>query len=81
MKEVELRRFCDPSHFGNKTEVFAVEYDRADLRANGSHYYPMAWDPANTEVPGINRTEFYRKVCRACGNATGVDFVSRNVVL
>ena len=28
--------------------------------------YPMAWDLANTEVAGVNRTEYYQSVCNLC---------------
>ena len=28
--------------------------------------YPMAWDLANTEVSGVNRTEYYQSVCNLC---------------
>jgi hypothetical protein len=62
--------FCNTVYFGNKTEVFATEFDQSDLRANTTHFYPMAWDPENKNVPGVNRTELYRKVCQACGNGS-----------
>merc|ERR1719263_1856849 len=67
--------FCNPSNFfGNKTEVFAVQYEQTELRVNKTRYYPMAWDPENKNVPGINRTQFYQKVCRACvSNETAVE--------
>ena len=60
------KSFCNPSHFGNKTEVFAVRFRRTDLKANSELFFPMIWDKANHDIPAVNRTEFYQTLCRAC---------------
>ena len=28
--------------------------------------YPMAWDLGNTEVAGVNRTDYYQTACNQC---------------
>ena len=58
--------FCDPAHFpadpANRTSVFAARFDR---HANES-VYPMAWDPPNRDVPGVDRTADYFAACSQC---------------
>ena len=57
--------FCNPGHFawvsGAGTEVFAANFD-----APGGATYPMAWDPSNAGVAGVNRTSYYVSVCNQC---------------
>jgi hypothetical protein len=28
--------------------------------------YPMSWDLANRNIPGVNRSTFYNTICGAC---------------
>lgn len=62
--------FCNPDNFpygANSTAVFAARFDRVDADT----YYRMSWDPSNMQVPGVDRTEWYRQTCAACGAAVG----------
>jgi hypothetical protein len=53
--------FCNPSNFANGTQVFAARFTQAsEVR------YPMAWDLSNTQIPGVDRTAYYQKVCNLC---------------
>jgi len=57
--------FCNAAHFpaeGGATEVFAARFDRRQ----GTTVYPMAWDLGNDGIPGVDRSEYYNKVCREC---------------
>ncbi len=29
-------------------------------------HYPMAWDLANMDIPGVDRTAYYQDVCSKC---------------
>lgn len=60
--------FCGASKFGvtsgpNRTLVYSTTYDRA--AAHGVHY-PMAWDFANHDIAGVERTELYEVACGSC---------------
>lgn len=58
--------FCHPDHFsgnGTGTRVFATTCGNA---ATGGAHYPMDWDLGNRAVAGIDRTEYYDRVCGAC---------------
>ena len=60
--------FCGAAKFGvgsgpNRTRVYATTYGRAAAR--GAHY-PMAWDVANHDIAGVERTELYERACGAC---------------
>eukprot|EP00658_Telonema_sp_P-2_P084764 TRINITY_DN9502_c0_g3_i1.p1 TRINITY_DN9502_c0_g3~~TRINITY_DN9502_c0_g3_i1.p1 ORF type:complete len:330 (+),score=66.52 TRINITY_DN9502_c0_g3_i1:68-1057(+) len=50
--------FCNPGHMDGKTQVFGTEWKRG-----GSISYPMAWDLNNTQIPGVDRTADYVKMC------------------
>jgi len=52
--------FCNPASMAAGTQVFATRWKQAGT------VYPMAWDLANTEVAGVNRTEYYQSVCNQC---------------
>jgi len=52
--------FCNPASMATGTQVFATRWKKAGT------VYPMAWDLANTEVSGVNRTEYYQSVCNLC---------------
>lgn len=55
--------FCNPAHFDGNTTAFAPQYDRH----SNTSIYPMAWDTANLNVPGVDRTAYYNALCRPCG--------------
>lgn len=60
--------FCSQKYFTaspNRTRVFATSYDRA----SATTYYPMAWDPNNTAVVGVDRADVYFAACARCGVA------------
>jgi hypothetical protein len=52
--------FCSPAKMVNWTRVFAARW------RPGGKVFPMAWDPANVEVAGEDRTQYYREACRKC---------------
>ena len=56
------RWFCNPSHFDGATKTYAAKFDRS----GDFMVYPMAWDMANKNIPGVNRTAFYNTVCGQC---------------
>lgn len=57
------RWFCHPDRFGHgQTTVFAA---RLDQRQATTHY-PLAWEWNSTDVPGIDRTEYYTSICSKC---------------
>jgi hypothetical protein len=58
--------FCNPAHFEGHTQVFASRFNR---QANTT-IYPLAWDLANNDVPGVNRSAYYQAACGACGSST-----------
>eukprot|EP00931_Biecheleriopsis_adriatica_P073986 TRINITY_DN48179_c0_g1_i1.p1 TRINITY_DN48179_c0_g1~~TRINITY_DN48179_c0_g1_i1.p1 ORF type:complete len:364 (-),score=60.62 TRINITY_DN48179_c0_g1_i1:64-1071(-) len=58
--------FCNPAHFDGKTQAFAPQFSRQ----TNSTVYPMAWDLQNRDVPGVDRTAYYNKLCGACGKHT-----------
>lgn len=55
--------FCNPAHFDGNTQAFAPQFDRQ----SNTSIYPMAWDLANRNVPGVNRTAYYNALCQPCG--------------
>ena len=60
--------FCSKARFGvtsgpNRTRVFATAYDRAMA---GGVSYPMAWDLANDDIAGVERTALYEQACGSC---------------
>ena len=58
------RWFCDPTRFPS-SEVFAATLSRAEA---SSAHFPLAWEWGCHDVPGVNRTEYYAKVCGSCGS-------------
>ena len=54
---------CNPSHFDGGTQTYAAKWDREKV-----HFmvYPMSWDLANRNIPGVNRSTFYNTICGAC---------------
>ena len=51
--------FCNKAHFSQPmTSVFAPKFSRT-----GSVSYPMAWDLENKDIPGLDRSSYYLKVC------------------
>jgi len=55
--------FCNKDHFPvpNDTPVFAAQFDRSS-----GVVYPMAWDPDNEAIPGVDRTAYYAETCSKC---------------
>jgi hypothetical protein len=45
----------------DQTLVYAAQFE-----PNGGVVYPLAWDPANTEIPGVDRTDYYMQTCSKC---------------
>jgi len=54
--------FCSAANMEG-TEVFAAQFDRW----SNDTVYPMSWDLDNRQVPGVNRTRYYRRACGGCG--------------
>ena len=44
------------------THVFAARLERP----TPSSFYPLAWEWNSTDVPGVDRTEYYTRVCSKC---------------
>ena len=53
--------FCSPAKAAG-TQFFAAQWSRA----TNASIYPMAWDVANLDVPGVDRTAYYQEACGAC---------------
>ncbi|OQR85858.1 hypothetical protein ACHHYP_11268 [Achlya hypogyna] len=53
--------FCQPRWLTNNTQFFASRWVQSTLTR-----FPMAWDPHNPTVPGVNRTDYYHRVCSQC---------------
>jgi hypothetical protein len=53
--------FCSPSK-ANGTQFFSTrwEFDSAGT------VYPLAWDLELSEVPGVDRTDYYQTACGQC---------------
>jgi len=49
--------FCNGAQFGNATKVYAAAWDRSLGRI------PLAWAPSYREVPGVDRSAWYREMC------------------
>lgn len=60
------RWFCDPSRFP-ASEVFAATLSNAEASAE---CFPLAWEWDCHDVPGVNRTEYYARVCGSCDNGS-----------
>eukprot|EP00977_Amphora_coffeiformis_P024113 scaffold15089_cov168-Amphora_coffeaeformis.AAC.5 len=61
------RWFCNPKSFGPISHNTTLVYAACLTRGQGVSY-PMAWELANTNVPGEDVSAYYRKVC---GDFTG----------
>ena len=57
------RWFCNPGRFDGNTRVFAARLDRS---LSDGVPFPLAWDIANRDVPGEERTDWYTKTCSKC---------------
>lgn len=53
--------FCSPDKMKGGTQVFASRWSQSSETV-----YQMAWDIRNTEVPGVNRTDYYQTACNKC---------------
>ena len=58
--------FCHASYMANGTQVFAAHFDNKVPPGETFVHFPMAWDLQNKQIPGIDRTEYYQKVCGQC---------------
>lgn len=58
------RWFCNAARFNGSTKVFATRYSRD----TSNTHYPMAWAVGEEGVPGMDRSDYYTKVCGNCGN-------------
>ena len=57
------RWFCHKDRFGDGlTPVYAARLDQKKAIT----HYPLAWEWNSTDVPGIDRTEYYTKICSKC---------------
>lgn len=63
--------FCNPQHFDGKTKAFAACFRR---HVNMT-VYPMAWDLANKEVPGVDRSAYYNALCRSCQGGYRIEHI------
>ena len=59
--------FCNAAHFPaasgpNQTMVYAARFDRTE----NASIYPLAWDLANRDVPGVDRSADYYAMCSEC---------------
>ena len=54
--------FCSPGRMENGTQVYSTRWE---FDTTGT-VYPLAWDMGNKEVPGVDRTDYYQKVCNKC---------------
>ena len=54
--------FCSPERMENGTQVYSTRWK---FDTTGT-VYPLAWDIGNKEVPGVDRTDYYQKVCNKC---------------
>ena len=61
------RWFCHPDRMANGTQVFAA---RLDPTAASAHF-PLAWEWGCHDVPAVNRTAYYQRVCYSCGGGDG----------
>ena len=63
------RWFCQPDRFPgtggivNRTRAFAA---RGWLQADT--HFPLAWEWDSRDVPGVDRTEYYEKICSKCSS-------------
>eukprot|EP00462_Mataza_sp_D1_P024784 CAMPEP_0175126716 /NCGR_PEP_ID=MMETSP0087-20121206/4007_1 /TAXON_ID=136419 /ORGANISM="Unknown Unknown, Strain D1" /LENGTH=266 /DNA_ID=CAMNT_0016408657 /DNA_START=181 /DNA_END=981 /DNA_ORIENTATION=+ len=57
--------FCTKSKFSgsgpSETKVFAAAFKKSSKT-----YYPMAWDLDNHDIPGVDRSTDYQKMCGSC---------------
>ena len=58
------RWFCQPDRLFPGTQIYGARLDRE----KADTHYPMAWEWNSTDVPGVNRTDYYAYVCSKCSN-------------
>lgn len=58
------RWFCSAARF-DRTKVYA-----ARLESNHDVRFPLAWEWDNQDVPGVDRTDYYRQICAQCSRET-----------
>ncbi|KAG7343803.1 transglutaminase [Nitzschia inconspicua] len=57
------RWFCDPSRYPS-TKVYAAKMSKRD----GIVHFPLAWEWNCKDVPAIDRTDYYTRICGSCHN-------------
>ncbi len=57
------RWFCDASRFPS-SKVYAATMAFSDSET----YFPLAWEWDNRDVPAVDRTAYYGKICGLCNN-------------
>ena len=56
--------FCNAAKFNHSgTKVFAIKYARCAGSSCAESCYPMAWDAANKDVAGVDRSGLYEAAC------------------
>jgi hypothetical protein len=62
------RWFCDPKRYP-ASKVYAARYTQTTCpeQATTTHV-PLPWEWDCTDVPGVDRTEYYTNLCGLCGN-------------
>jgi len=61
------RWFCRPERFAG-TQTYAARLDNNQNNTNIS--FPLAWEWDNADVPAVNRTDYYQRVCAPCGGSS-----------
>lgn len=61
-KDPCTRWFCNNHSQYGTTRVFAARLDRS----LADTFYRMAWEWNNTDVPGVDRTDYYTNTCSQC---------------
>jgi hypothetical protein len=59
------RWFCDSSRYPS-SKVYAAKMSKASLTKSEDMCFPLAWEWDCKDVPALNRTEYYTKVCGSC---------------
>jgi Transglutaminase-like superfamily len=60
------RWFCDPSRYPS-SKVYAAKMTRAaDDNPSKASHFPLAWEWDCKDVPAVDRTDYYTKICGSC---------------
>ena len=61
------RWFCDPKRYP-ASKVYAARYTKTCSEQGTTTHIPLPWEWDCTDVPGVDRTEYYTNICGLCGN-------------